>query len=79
MFSAEYGRNRVEPSLRSGAELDLKEMKARVKAFLAELMRYAGDEQLFLDQFIDKGIYQPQHLFKDSGQAKALSDGLDPR
>ncbi|MEK9136727.1 MAG: nucleotidyl transferase AbiEii/AbiGii toxin family protein, partial [Bacteroidota bacterium] len=63
----------LSPLLRSGDEPDLKKMKTTVKAFLAELMKYNDDEQLFLDRFLDRGIYEPQFLFKDSEHARALS------
>jgi len=67
MFSTE-----LRPLLRTGDEPDLKRMKTTVKTFLAELMKYSDDEQLFLNQFLDRGVYDPGLLFKDSVQAMAL-------
>ncbi len=63
----------LTPLLRPGDGPNLGAMKNAVKAFLAGLMKYTSDEQLFLDQFFDKGIYEPQLLFSDPEQAKALS------
>ena len=61
------------PLLRSGEEPDLKEMKTIVTEFLHELMKYTDEESLFLDQFVDKGIFEPRLLFDDPQQAKRLS------
>jgi len=69
----EMAGTELSPLLRSGDEPNLKKMKATVKAFLGELMKYTDDERLFLDRFLDRAVYEPQLLFKDSEQARALS------
>jgi predicted nucleotidyltransferase component of viral defense system len=63
----------LNPLLRSGEELDLKQMKTVVSEFLRGLMKYDDEERLFLDRFLDKGIFEPHLLFNDPKQAKALS------
>lgn len=63
----------LTPLLRHGDEPDLARMKREVKTFLDVLMHYSSDERLFLDQFFEKGMYDPRLLFEDPEQAKALS------
>ena len=63
----------LTPLLRSGDAPDLEEMKREVKGLLDVLMNYSKTERQFLDQFLDMGEYNPQLLFNDSAQARALS------
>lgn len=62
----------LNPLLRSGEEPDLKQMKTIVTGFLHGLMKYTAEERLFLDRFLDEGRFEPQLLFNDPQQAKAL-------
>jgi predicted nucleotidyltransferase component of viral defense system len=62
----------LNPLLRSVDSIELKLMKNTTKDFLSELMSYTKDEQLFMDRFLDDGVYEPALLFSDEEQAKRL-------
>jgi predicted nucleotidyltransferase component of viral defense system len=71
-IDAEMVDRELYPLLRSGEQPNLNQMKQTVHAFLDMLMKYNPDEQLFLDRFLDKGVYEPLLLFEDPAQAEKL-------
>jgi len=72
-IDADMVERELRPLLRSGEQPDLNLMKLTVHAFLDAILKYSPDEQLFLDRFLDNGIYEPQILFEDPEQARTLS------
>ncbi len=62
----------LTPLLRTNELVDLDKMKKASKVFISTLINYDKTENLFMNRFLDKGIYEPEHLFSDSGQAERL-------
>jgi len=62
----------LTPLLRRKELVNLDKMKKASKVFLSTLMNYDKTENLFMNRFLDEGIYEPGHLFSDSGQAERL-------
>jgi predicted nucleotidyltransferase component of viral defense system len=60
------------PLLRSGETVDLPRSKARVKAYLGDILSYSGQEGKFFESFYEEGVYQPGLLFPDPTQAALM-------
>jgi hypothetical protein len=62
----------LNPLRRSNEPVDLNAMKDATKAFLSPFIRYNESESRFMDRFLDKGLYEPELIFNDAGQAERL-------
>jgi len=62
----------LNPLRRSNEPIDLDAMKDATKTFLSPFIHYNESEMRFMDRFLDEGVYEPELIFKDAGQAGRL-------
>ncbi|MBI5021729.1 MAG: nucleotidyl transferase AbiEii/AbiGii toxin family protein [Ignavibacteriales bacterium] len=64
----------LSPLLRATELVDLDNIKKVSKVFLSTLMDYNKSEHLFMNRFLDEGIYEPELLFTDVNQSERLKN-----
>ena len=62
----------LTPLLRLDEPINLEKMKAEVKVFLTGLMKYDKNEKLFIDRFLDNGVYEPELIFDEAEKVEEL-------
>jgi len=62
-ITQKQANNELRPCLRKNKEFNLEEAKGRVGGFCQELFTLDPDQEQFLNDFFDKGQYEPELLF----------------